>query len=190
MDSSQLSKGTILQGGKYCIESVLGQGGFGITYLATQDILDRKVAIKEFFMRDYCNRERDTSSVTLGTTSNRNMIGRYMDKFLKEARTIATLNHPNIIHIYDIFRENNTAYYQNNYKLFHRASNNSFSLKKGFMYFSMFNITKKCQYIIWKISEVIWKNNSGTRDIINMLKQNWQKLTLGLVYLMRFGLVV
>ena len=66
-------------------------------------------------MRDYCNRERDTSSVTLGTTSNRNMIGRYMDKFLKEARTIATLNHPNIIHIYDIFRENNTAYYVMDY---------------------------------------------------------------------------
>ena len=111
MDSSQLSKGTILQGGKYRIESVLGQGGFGITYLATQELLDRKVAVKEFFMRDFCSREGDTSSVTLGTASNRETMERYLNKFLKEARTIAALTHPNIIQIHDIFKENNTAYY-------------------------------------------------------------------------------
>ena len=111
MDSSQLSKGAILQGGKYRIESVLGQGGFGITYLATQELLDRKVAVKEFFMRDFCSREGDTSSVTLGTASNRETMERYLNKFLKEARTIAALTHPNIIQIHDIFKENNTAYY-------------------------------------------------------------------------------
>ena len=49
-----LKKGTLLQGGKYKIEKVLGQGGFGITYLATQINLNRKVAIKEFFMKDMC----------------------------------------------------------------------------------------------------------------------------------------
>lgn len=111
MDSSQLSKGAILQGGKYRIESVLGQGGFGITYLAKQELLDRKVAVKEFFMRDFCSREGDTSSVTLGTASNRETMERYLNKFLKEARTIAALTHPNIIQIHDIFKENNTAYY-------------------------------------------------------------------------------
>lgn len=111
MDATQLTTGAVLQNGKYRIERVLGQGGFGITYLATQDILERKVAIKEFFMRDFCTREGDTSTVSLGSTANRETMERYMAKFLKEARIISELNHPNIIRIYDIFRENNTAYY-------------------------------------------------------------------------------
>ncbi len=106
-----LSPGTVLQNGKYTIERQLGQGGFGITYLATQDILDRKVAIKEFFFRDYCEREADHSTVSLGTQSNKEMVERFLAKFIKEAQIISKFQHPNIIAIYDIFRENNTAYY-------------------------------------------------------------------------------
>ena len=107
----QLKSGSLLQGGRYKIEMVLGQGGFGITYLATQELLNRKVAIKEFFYKDYCERDEATSHVTLGTNSNRELVERFMEKFIKEARTISTLNHPHIIRIYDIFKENNTAYY-------------------------------------------------------------------------------
>ena len=115
MDTSQLSKGTALQGGKYHIESVLGQGGFGITYLATQSQLNRKVAIKEFFMHDFCSREGNATSVTLGTVSNRKTVECFLNKFMKEARTIAALAHPNIIQIHDIFEENNTVYYVMDY---------------------------------------------------------------------------
>lgn len=107
----QLKSGTHLQNGKYKIERVLGQGGFGITYLATQELLDRKVCIKEFFFKEYCERDETTSHVSLGTQSNHEIVERFLNKFLKEARTISQLDHPNVIHIHDIFKENNTAYY-------------------------------------------------------------------------------
>lgn len=106
-----LKQDTLLQGGKYRIEKVLGQGGFGITYLATQDLLDRKVAIKEFFFKEYCEREGNTNTITLGTQSIKATVERFLKKFIKEAKTISSLHHPNIIQIHDIFRENNTAYY-------------------------------------------------------------------------------
>ena len=107
----QLSEGTLLQGGKYKIERVLGQGGFGITYLATQVLLGREVCIKEFFFKQFCERDEGSSRVTLGTKSNRELVDKFMKKFIKEARTISQLDHSNIIRIHDIFEENGTAYY-------------------------------------------------------------------------------
>ena len=107
----QLQAGTLLQGGKYKIERVLGQGGFGITYLAMQVGLNRKVAIKEFFMREYCNRDTDTSHVTIGFEGGRDVVEKFRSKFVKEAQNIACLKHPNIISIHDVFEENGTAYY-------------------------------------------------------------------------------
>lgn len=106
----QLTPNTLLQGGKYKIERVLGQGGFGITYLAMQVMLDRKVCIKEFFFKDYCDRT-PSGSVISTTSSNKEIVARFLNKFLKEARTISRLEHPNIIRILDIFEENGTAYY-------------------------------------------------------------------------------
>ena len=106
-----LKENTLLQGGKYRIIRKLGQGGFGITYLAEQSGLGREVAIKEFFMSEYCDRDSATSRVFIGTEGSRMTVNRFLEKFLKEARNIANLKHPNIIAIYDIFEENNTAYY-------------------------------------------------------------------------------
>lgn len=107
----QLTNGSLLQGGKYRIEKVLGQGGFGITYLARQVNLDRDVAVKEFFMKDYCDRDDSNSKVTVGSSGSRDIVARYREKFVKEAKSIARLNHPNIVRIIDVFEENETAYY-------------------------------------------------------------------------------
>ena len=106
----QLRPHSLLQDGKYEIIRALGQGGFGITYLAEQTLIDRKVCIKEFFIKEYCERDEATSQVSLGTASNAEMMERYMSKFIKEAKTIAKLDHPNIVRIHDVFKENATAY--------------------------------------------------------------------------------
>lgn len=110
-----LKQGTTLRHGTYRIEGILGQGGFGITYLATDLNLDRKVAIKEFFPKDYCDREGETSQVTLGTSSTEDFVTRLKAKFLKEARNIAKFDNPGIIRIHAAFEENNTAYYVMDY---------------------------------------------------------------------------
>lgn len=97
-----------LQDGKYRIEKSLGQGGFGITYLATQVNLNRQVAIKEFYPKDFC----DTSQVRLTPKpGDEELVARFKRKFISEARNVAKLDHPNIVKIYDVFEENSTAYF-------------------------------------------------------------------------------
>ena len=106
-----LQPNTTLQGGKYRIERVLGQGGFGITYLATQISLQREVAIKEFFMKDYCSRDEETQTMSTPSTGSSRLVEQYRKKFIKEARNLARLNHPHIISVIDVFEENDTVYY-------------------------------------------------------------------------------
>ena len=106
-----LRSNSTLQGGKYRIIKKLGQGGFGITYLAENTMLEGKVAIKEFFFKEYCERNELTCHVTVPTSNNRDTVERFKQKFIKEAKTIFRLNHPNIVRILDVFEENDTAYY-------------------------------------------------------------------------------
>ena len=106
-----LKAGSQLQGGRYRIEKVLGQGGFGITYLGVQTSLDDKVAIKEFFMKELCNRDAGTSNVSVGSVGSRELVDGFRKKFTKEARNIRKLKHHNIVSIIDVFEENGTAYY-------------------------------------------------------------------------------
>jgi len=107
----QLKPGTKLQGGKYEIVRTLGQGGFGITYLAVHTLFERKVAIKEFFMKDCCNRDMETSQVSVPSVGSKELVDKFKKKFVKEAKTIVELDHPNIVRVTDIFEENGTAYY-------------------------------------------------------------------------------
>ena len=106
-----LQPNTTLQGGKYRIERMLGQGGFGITYLATQLSLQRQVAIKEFFMKDFCSRDESTRTMSAPSTGSSKLVEQYRKKFIKEARNLARLNHPHIISVIDVFEENGTVYY-------------------------------------------------------------------------------
>ena len=110
-----LKIGIFLQNGKYRIAQELGHGGFGVTYLAYQVNLERRVAIKEFFMKEYCVRDESTSHVRVTTEHNRELVSRFRNKFVKEARCIANLSHPHIVRVIDVFEENGTAYYVMDY---------------------------------------------------------------------------
>lgn len=108
----QLATETLLHGGTYKIEKVLGQGSFGITYLAKHTNLGRKVAIKEFFMKELNSRGEDGSitGMTDGSLSQN-----YCVKFQKEAINLSRLDHPNIVRVTDSFSENGTFYYVMDY---------------------------------------------------------------------------
>ena len=96
---------------KYLIGRVLGQGGFGITYLAWDIFLERKLAIKEYFPRDLCYRNAGDRSVVIhsGTMLDQYQYG--LDKFLAEGKTLAKFDgHPNIVAVRDYFTANDSAY--------------------------------------------------------------------------------
>jgi TPR repeat protein/tRNA A-37 threonylcarbamoyl transferase component Bud32 len=100
----------------YEIDSILGEGGFGITYLARDINLDHEVAIKEYFPRNMVMRE-DNGSVH---TVNHEQDDRYhwgLERFLEEAQTIGKFKHPNIVRVRNVFEENNTAYMVMDYEL-------------------------------------------------------------------------
>lgn len=110
-----LSPRTILEG-KYLIGRVLGQGGFGITYLAWDINLNVKLAIKEYFPQDLASRAAGHSQVSAYSGSMGSQYEYGLDKFLQEARTLAQFEgHPNIVSVRDYFKANGTAYFVMSY---------------------------------------------------------------------------
>lgn len=102
---------TLLQGGKYKIVRFIGSGGFGCTYEAEHVLLQHRVAVKEFFAKDFCNRDEYTAHVTVGTVSKKELVEKLRKKFLDEARALSKLHHESIVRVTDVFEENGTAYF-------------------------------------------------------------------------------
>ena len=94
---------------EYRVESVLGTGGFGITYLATDQNLNLKVALKEYLPVDFAVRASD-HSVNARTPADAESYDWGLRRFLDEARTLASFRHPNIVRVMRFFEANHTGY--------------------------------------------------------------------------------
>jgi serine/threonine protein kinase len=95
----------------YVIERPLGGGGFGITYLARDSNLQLPVAIKEYFPSELVTRGADNSvRVRASSPEQKEQYDWGLERFLDEARALATFRHPNIVRVLRYFRDNGTAY--------------------------------------------------------------------------------
>ncbi len=94
--------------GRYIIEQVLGQGGFGITYKAKDSVLGKIVCIKELFVSGNSTRSENEEVMTVTTATF--SLDDFKRKFIDEAQQLARFNHPNIVSVLDIFEANNTVY--------------------------------------------------------------------------------
>jgi len=106
-----LKPGTIFNG-KYLIGRAIGQGGFGITYLGRDLVLDTMVAIKEYYPNTEVTRDHNISNTVVPTAGLvPEEYSKALDRFLVEARILAKFsNEPGVVGVRDFFRDNDTAY--------------------------------------------------------------------------------
>ena len=117
MTSTQLQPGTVIHGthNDYRIERVLGQGSFGITYVANVRLKGRlgaiestaMVAIKEFFLRDVSSR----NGLRVFSVSDSTLCSDYRRDFLREAQNLSRLDNDHIVKVLETIEENDTVYY-------------------------------------------------------------------------------
>lgn len=105
-----LPHGAVLAG-QYRVGKVLGRpGGFGITYLGWDIYLQQRVAIKEFLPPEMAARVPDAMNITVHSTEDRRSFDAGKDQFVREARIVAKLDHPNVVRVRAFFNANDTAY--------------------------------------------------------------------------------
>jgi len=112
---NRLALPTGSQVGPYRIQGILGQGGFGITYLTEHTGLQRLIALKELLPVDFATRV-DNQTVVPVTAANEADFSWARERFIDEARILATFHHPNILAVHDIIEANNTAYMATGYE--------------------------------------------------------------------------
>jgi serine/threonine protein kinase len=101
-----------LLNGKYRIDKVLGQGAYGIAYLATIPAIDLQVVVKEFFPSALVQRAKESAAVNVVIESQVKIYTTQMNLFLSEAKTLATCSQiDGVVHVTDYFSQNNTAYF-------------------------------------------------------------------------------
>lgn len=111
-----LPNGTILDNGRFMIKSIIGAGGFSNAYLAvTTDRFEKRVVIKEFYLRTICYRDHDGKRVLMGSEKGKEEFSMFVRKFKSEANRLKQLHHHNIISVIDVFDSNGTAYYVMDY---------------------------------------------------------------------------
>lgn len=93
----------------YRITDVLGQGGFGITYLGHDENLQQDVAIKEYFPKEWAMRMPDASVQSISSNHEEN-VAWGLERFISEGRILAKYDHPAIVRVLSVFEANNTAY--------------------------------------------------------------------------------
>lgn len=97
--------------GRYMVGRVLGSGGFGITYIGYDNLLEQVVAIKEYLPAEFATRMPNQSQVTVYRGEPEEQFKAGLQKMLEETQRLAQFqNEPDILHVYDFFEENNTAY--------------------------------------------------------------------------------
>lgn len=104
-----LAPGTPLNNGAYRVDYVLGRGGFGITYKGKQTALEQTVAIKEFYLGEFTQRETTTGRIMV-LTDRESEFTRGLSRFVREGKTLASLSHPNVVRVLNLFEDNGTAY--------------------------------------------------------------------------------
>ena len=116
MENPQPSSATTLPTGYelnvYKIKDILGQGGFGITYLAHDNSLERDVAIKEFVPQGMVTRGEDYTLHSIKSDDDDSVCSLEwgLERFIREAKTLSKFNHPNIVRVHTVFEANNSAY--------------------------------------------------------------------------------
>lgn len=109
LPAGELPAGWTLLEGQYEIVRLIASGGFGITYLA-RDTLGRDVAVKECFPLGLAQRAAMTHTVSATSAGTSEHFETARGQFLREARMLASLRHPNVVHVQSLFEENGTAY--------------------------------------------------------------------------------